>query len=327
MKDLLKKFKGKKVLVVGDVMVDAYLWGDVDRISPEAPIPIVAVTQRENRLGGAANVARNLKAFGAEITLSALIGNDPEGDIFLKLLDKRGISGQGIVKIPDRPTTTKTRILSRNQQMFRFDNETTSYLEGSAESDLISQTLDTYNSVKPDVVIFQDYNKGVLGDKLIHKLIEVCRADGVPTVVDPKTRNFFSYEGCTLFKPNLKEVSEGLHMDVDPTSTDSLNKAGAALREKLSQEHTLFTLSEHGVYIEQAGKGTLVPAHIRNVSDVSGAGDTVISVAGLCMASGVDPIKMAELANLAGGIVCEEVGVVPIDPDKLLQEVENLPAL
>ncbi len=324
MKALLEKFKDKRVLVVGDVMVDSYLWGDVDRISPEAPIPIVAVTERENRLGGAANVARNLKALGAEITLSALIGDDAEGEVFMQLLKKRGISGDGIVKSPHRPTTTKTRILSRNQQMFRYDNETVDYLDGPAESELIKKTLATYESVKPEVVIFQDYNKGVLSDKLIRELISVCSENKVPTVVDPKARHFFSYEGCTLFKPNLKEVKEGIHVDIDPNSLDSLNAASAALREKLSHELTLFTLSEHGIYVEQAGSGKLIPAHVRNVSDVSGAGDTVISVAGLCMAVGADPVKMAELANLAGGLVCEEVGVVPIDPDKLLQETKNV---
>ncbi|GAB3839014.1 bifunctional heptose 7-phosphate kinase/heptose 1-phosphate adenyltransferase [Hymenobacter jeollabukensis] len=319
--DLFAAFNDLTVLIVGDVMVDAYVWGKATRLSPEAPVPVVSVTRTEQRLGGAANVALNVQALGATPLLCAVIGADAGGDQLLQLLHERHLPADGLVRSPERPTTVKQRILAHGQQLLRIDAEVETDLsttEDTALTEAYEQLLD-----RADVVIFEDYDKGVLNAERIAQFIELARAKGVPTVVDPKKRNFLAYRGCTLFKPNLKELREGLKIEFADADNAGLERAVQVLRGHLAPDMVLVTLSERGVFCDAASTGPVyLPAHVRAISDVSGAGDTVISIAALCVALNVAPASMAALANLGGGLVCEQVGVVPIEKTLLLQEAE-----
>ena len=318
LEEIFAAFNGLKVLIVGDVMVDSYLWGKVDRISPEAPVPIVHVQKREKRLGGAANVALNVQAMGATPILCSVIGSDADGGGFIKLLESNKMPTQGIVASDSRTTTIKHRILSGSQQMLRIDSEV-DHTINSKENTLLLQKI---KQLAPtcDVIIFQDYDKGVLCRENIESIIEIAAAHAIPTIVDPKKRNFLHYNGVTLFKPNLKELREGLKVDFDVSRREELQKVVSLLREKMHLTAALVTLSERGVYIDYAEEKHLIPAHIRQISDVSGAGDTVVSVAALCLALQLSPSLIASLSNLGGGLVCEYVGVVPIQKESLLAE-------
>lgn len=316
--DLFSQFNRVKVLIVGDVMVDSYIFGKVERISPEAPVPVVDVQSFEDRLGGAGNVALNLKALGAQVSLCSAIGKDKEGETLKRLLAEAGLSEKALLISDKRKTTTKTRIIGNYAQIVRIDHEITSDLD----------TLDTFllqehflrELEHADVVIMQDYNKGVLHQNNIEALINLANKAGVPVVVDPKKLNFLCYKGATLFKPNLKEIKEGLKLDTDLKDLDNLKSAVNQLEAHLNNQISMVTMSEKGVYLKSATEEHHIPAHIRNIADVSGAGDTVISVAALCMALKT-PLKfMAELSNLSGGLVCEETGVVPINKEILLAE-------
>ncbi|RTQ46258.1 D-glycero-beta-D-manno-heptose-7-phosphate kinase [Hymenobacter gummosus] len=320
--DLFAAFNDLTVLIVGDVMVDAYVWGRATRLSPEAPVPVVNVTRTEQRLGGAANVALNVQALGAKPLLCAVIGDDAGGDQLLQLLHERQLSADGLVRSQERPTTVKQRILAQDQQLLRIDAEVETDLSATEDAGLTEAFTQLLG--RADVVIFEDYDKGVLGADRIARFIELARAQGVPTVVDPKKRNFLAYRGCTLFKPNLKELREGLKLEFGTPDVDraGFEAAVARLREVLAPEVVLVTLSEHGVFAQQGADKTYLPAHLRTISDVSGAGDTVISIAALCVALGLTAPATAALANLGGGLVCEQVGVVPIEKTRLLQEAE-----
>ena len=320
---LFEEFNKKRVLVIGDVMIDAYFWGKVDRISPEAPVPVVSVQSRENRLGGAANVALNIKALGTTPILATVIGADHYGTEFNQLLVNQQLNNKGISPSTERPTTVKTRIISGDQQMMRVDEETTRLLSGEEEKSLLNRIANILENDQIDVVIFEDYNKGVLTTNVISTTIKWATQRGIPTAVDPKKTNFFSYKGVTLFKPNLKELKEGLKQDISTKNPDELIAAVKLLKQKVPHKTSLITLSEMGVYVND-GEDNFIPAHLRNISDVSGAGDSVISVAALCLACACSPYHMASLANLAGGLVCEKVGVVPIDKNLLLQEALKL---
>lgn len=315
---MIKAFKNKKVLIVGDVMVDAYIIGKTDRLSPEAPVPVVDIERHENRLGGAANVALNVIALGAKPILCSVIGNEPEGDVYLELMKQHQLSSSGIIRSKHRKTTTKTRVLGNNHQLLRLDNEVTHDLSEKENKDLIAAFKKYID--KCDVVILEDYNKGVLNEINIPQLIDIARNAGKPIAVDPKKKNFLSYKGVTLFKPNLKEIKEGINSDKNLKHKDHLVSAVIALHSILDNDYTMVTLSEDGVMITDHKDFEFIPAHFRNISDVSGAGDTVISVASLCLACGYDMRLLAELSNLAGGLVCEETGVVPINIEKLMKE-------
>lgn len=319
---LFDSFSNSKVLVIGDVMIDAYLWGKVERISPEAPVPVITVTEREDRLGGAANVALNVAAMGAQPIVCAIAGKDQKGESLKSLLDKRGLSSNGIVYSESRPTTVKSRVISGHQHIVRVDEESTRPLD-SAEERLFLENLEVMiGEEKPDVVIFEDYNKGLLTPNVIARAVELSSEAGIPTAVDPKKANFFNYKGVTLFKPNLKELREGLKVEFDKKDQKSLRQAVEKLEAEINNRISLITLSEEGVYVKDGENENRIPAHIRNISDVSGAGDTVISVAALCLAQNTNSAFLAALANLAGGLVCERVGVVPIDRDLLLKEAK-----
>ncbi len=308
------------VLVVGDVMLDNYWWGSVERISPEAPVPVVAINKRESRLGGAANVAVNCRALGAAVSLASVVGTDKEGDTLIQLANEAGIDTSLIMQSPQRPTTTKVRVLARNQQMLRLDEETTDDLYLEEEHPFIDMVLRFIQRVKPNVVIFEDYNKGVLKENVINRISAHCREIGIITAVDPKKKNFLAYKGVTIFKPNLKEVKEGLNLPLEKTDLAELNDVHAKLHEVLQHQVTFITLSEKGVFYASDASAAVIPSHIRNIADVSGAGDTVIATAALIYALTGDTNLMAEISNLSGGLVCEEVGVVSINKDKLMAE-------
>jgi len=317
---LFNDFNNLNVLIIGDVMIDAYYFGKVDRISPEAPVPIVAVESKENRLGGAANVALNIQALGANPILCAVVGDDSDSVLFDELLNNSQLSNKGIIKSKERTTTVKTRIIGNNHQVLRVDSENDSPLNQKGTKELLAKIEELIQTQQIDVVIFEDYDKGVITEALITNVVNLCNQKNIPTTVDPKKRNFNAYKNVTLFKPNLKELKEGLNIELDLNDIPSIKKAVESLNEQQSNKITFITLSENGVYIHDKDQEHHIGAHIRNIADVSGAGDTVISVASLCLALD-QPIKIiAEIANLAGGLVCEKVGVVPIDKDILLSE-------
>lgn len=312
------------LLVVGDVMVDAYLWGRVDRISPEAPVPVVQVTRRSARLGGAANVALNAQALGATATIATVVGDDPDADRIGALLREQRSPAEGIVRSKLRRTTVKTRVISGHQHVVRVDEEQEDELSQEDERALLDRIAALMAARRPDAIVLEDYNKGVLTATVIEGVIRLAKQSGVPVAVDPKKRNFLTYHGVDLFKPNLKELREGLKIEIDPADDASINKAVRALEEKLANRLSLVTLSELGAYVHDHGVGTRIAAHKRKIVDVSGAGDTVIAVAALSLAQGLDARNIAALSNLAGGLVCEEVGVVPIDRDRFRSECERL---
>lgn len=314
------------VLVIGDLMLDRYLWGKVERISPEAPVPVVEVELEENRLGGAANVALNLKELGAKPVLCGVIGTDAEGDLFLEELIASGLSAEGIIRIPGRRTTAKIRILSNQHQMLRVDKEVRSPLLAEEEQLIAAKIA----SLLPDSkgLIFEDYDKGLLSESLIQATQKQAEKLNLPVFVDPKHRNFFYYSNCTVFKPNLKELREGLSVSVSKEDTAGLKRAVSALRTQMPHPWTLLTLSENGMLlIEESGNAWHIPAHERKISDVSGAGDTVISVLALATLAGLSIPEAAALANLAGGRVCEFPGVVPIRREDLEKELRRLQQL
>ncbi len=321
---LFNTFNTCKVMVIGDVMVDSYLIGKVERISPEAPVPVVALKQRNNMLGGAANVALNIKSLGAEAILCSVVGNDKQAEILLDLMEKEGLKTEGIIQSNERITTTKFRIISNRMQMLRVDEEMDTDLNTDESTNLINCVSRLIATQKPDVIIFQDYNKGVLSPFVIEKLTGMAAQAGIPVAVDPKKKNFTRYNGVTLFKPNLKEVSEGLKSEIDPTSIASLQKAAQVLHTSQDIESVMITLSEHGVFISSKKPdgylSKIIPAVMRNIADVSGAGDTVVSVAALCLAAKTDPVLLAALSNIAGGLVCEQAGVAPADKGRLLAD-------
>jgi len=319
-KELFKNFDKLKVLVIGDVMVDSYLWGKVDRISPEAPVPVVQVTRKEARLGGAANVAVNIAALGAKPIMCALGGNDSNGELLKQLLTEQGLTTDGILASDDRPTTVKTRVISNHQHVVRVDEESLSPLNKKEEKSFIQRVFGLIDTEQPDVIVFEDYNKGVLTKTVIRSVIEKAIELGIPTCVDPKKQNFFAYKKVDLFKPNLKELVEGLKVEINKEDPSSIENAVEELQNRIENKIALITLSEMGVFIRGESGSTHIPAHIRKISDVSGAGDTVISVASLCLASKIPERTIAALSNLAGGLVCEKVGVVPIDKERLLEE-------
>lgn len=314
--NILNQFETKRVLIIGDAMIDAYMWGNIHRMSPEAPVPVVEIEKRESRLGGAANVALNIQSLGATPILFSAIGDDYNGELFLNLMIEENLSCDGIKKLKHCKTTVKTRIISDNKHVLRVDEECTDQID---DENLINQLEEMIQENDFDVIIFEDYNKGLLSERLIQNAITAAQQKGIPTIVDPKKENFFAYKGVDVFKPNLKEIKEGLNIDFDIQSEKELSKNVEILREKLNAKGILLTLSEHGIYYQNSSNIYRESAHIRNIIDVSGAGDTVVSVASLALASDLDDENMMRIANLAGGLVCEKVGVVPIKKQDLLK--------
>jgi D-glycero-beta-D-manno-heptose-7-phosphate kinase len=315
---VFEDFNKLRVLVVGDVMLDSYVWGKVERISPEAPVPVVNVGHREYRLGGAGNVLLNVQALGAEAIACTVIGSDGPGDILQHQLMERHLSCEGLIRSDARITTIKERIIAGSQQVVRIDTETDAAISVEERDQLVAKAKELIPGCQ--VVIFEDYDKGVLSPEAIAEITAFANEHQVPTVVDPKKRNFLAYQHTTLFKPNLKELREGLKVDFETGDALALRAVVQQLTQTLQAKGALITLSEHGVYIDYQNETCHLPAHRRSIADVSGAGDTVISIAACCVALGLPPRVIASLSNLGGGLVCEQVGVVPIDKARLKAE-------
>lgn len=320
--ELINGFSRLKVLIIGDLMIDSYTWGRVSRISPEAPVPVVNVIRRESRLGGAGNVVLNIASLGATAVICSVIGDDAPGRELQKIILDSNLSTEGLIVEPGRMTTVKERIIAGSQQVVRVDSETENSISLSSQQALLTLIKRSISDV--DVIIFEDYDKGVLNDSLIQSVISMAKENNIPTVVDPKRKNFFAYKGATLFKPNLHELRDGLGLM--PSDFDADHLAETVRKFKVSQEFTgvFVTLSERGVYIDFENDQQLIPAHIRQISDVSGAGDTVISIAACVLALGGTTEQIASLANLGGGLVCESLGVVPINLALLRKEADQL---
>ena len=320
--ELINGFSRLKVLIIGDLMIDSYTWGRVSRISPEAPVPVVNVIRRESRLGGAGNVVLNIASLGATAVICSVIGDDAPGRELQKIILDSNLSTEGLIVEPGRMTTVKERIIAGSQQVVRVDSETENSISLSSQQALLTLIKRSISDV--DVIIFEDYDKGVLNDSLIQAVISMAKENNIPTVVDPKRKNFFAYKGATLFKPNLHELRDGLGLM--PSDFDADHLAETVRKFKVSQEFTgvFVTLSERGVYIDFENDQHLIPAHIRQISDVSGAGDTVISIAACVLALGGTTEQIASLANLGGGLVCESLGVVPINLALLRKEADQL---
>lgn len=318
---IFEDFEKLKVLIVGDVMIDKYVYGKVERVSPEAPVPVVDVQRTDSRLGGAGNVALNLSSLGSKPILCSVIGDDDAGNELIEIFNHNGLKTKGIIKSKNRKTTIKTRIIGNQHQLLRIDSEIKDDLDKNDNELLIQKFEELINDV--DVVIFQDYDKGVLCSANISELIKIANSANKRTIVDPKKKNFFEYKNTDLFKPNLKEIKDGLNKEKLETIEDiklSINE----LEQNLKNNQTMVTLSEKGVLISSNSNFTHIPAHVRNISDVSGAGDTVVSVAALCLALDLEPSILAEISNLSGGLVCEELGVVPINKDRLIKEAVRI---
>ena len=235
MTNIFEKFNSLNVLIIGDVMIDSYIWGKVERISPEAPVPVVRVTKKENRLGGAANVALNIQALGACPYICAVIGDDSDGENFLSLLKAQGLSEEGLIKIKTRPTTIKTRIIAHNKQIARVDAETERNLSSSNTVLVLNKIKQIIADHRIDAIIFEDYDKGLITEELIDKTVKLAKEMGIITVVDPKKRNFHAYKGVQLFKPNLKELKEGLKIEVDPLNIEQVEQAVNRLKKQIIQ--------------------------------------------------------------------------------------------
>lgn len=311
--------KGKRIMVVGDLMLDRYLWGKVERISPEAPVPIVDVYAEENRLGGAANVALNLHSLGAIPILCGYVGEDGSGTELIALASKQGWETDQILISEARRTTVKVRIIGNQQQVLRVDKEDIDHISEEEASRLLTQLLPQVASC--DAIVLQDYDKGLLTPFFIQRLITAAKQHQIPLLVDPKFRQFWDYAGCTLFKPNLKELREGLNLQVAADDPTSVIEAMHVLRERMPHAQTLVTLGAYGmVWVSGNSQAEHLAGHPRSIADVSGAGDTVVSVLALGLATDIPLQTAAVFANLAGGLVCESVGVVPIRPEQLQQE-------
>lgn len=314
------EFSKQTVLIIGDVMIDSYMWGNVDRISPEAPVPIISVTKREHRMGGAANVGLNIRALGAKAVMCAMIGDDLEGEIFKSLLKKREMSSDGILVSDSRKTTVKTRVISDSQHLIRIDEEKINLLTKEQENNFKKHIETLFAKFKFDSIIFEDYDKGNITPAIIDFVVSKANILGIPTLVDPKKQNFSDYKNVSLFKPNFKEICEGVKIDIQKGDFVALHSATKTLIDQLNAKHIMVTLSELGVFVTENSKYYQIPAQIRDIADVSGAGDTVISVAACCLSAKLPIDKVAAISNIAGGLVCEKVGVVPIEKNILLNE-------
>ncbi len=322
----------ERVLIVGDVMIDSYMWGNVTRISPEAPVPVVSVTKREKRLGGAANVALNVEAMGATPIICSVLGNDDSSKDFQQIMYQNNMDRRGIVTSDNRMTTMKSRVIGNNMHIVRVDEESTHPLSEMEEDLLLDRIVRTVKALPIDAIIFQDYDKGCITPRIIEEVTALAQRKKILTTVDPKHRNFASFKNVGLFKPNLKELREGLNIEIDDSSDErmmhDLLEASKLLHERQIIDIVLITLSSKGMYACDFRGGTpqtvLVPACVHSVSDVSGAGDTVISVITLALASGMSLNDAVCCANIAGGLVCEQVGVVPIDVEKLKAEAASV---
>ncbi len=304
------------IAVIGDVMLDRYIWGTVSRISPEAPVPVVDVIRESNHPGGASNVALNIKSLGGVPVLFGVVGDDVRAEQLKKIFVDSTISTDFLITDRDRPTTVKTRVIAGSQHVVRIDNEQRRTISEDVEENLLDKLETHAGSIQ--VLILQDYNKGVISERLLKKVMTLARSRSIPVCVDPKYHNFFSFEGVTVFKPNRKETEDALGIKM--ANEEHFHSAAKELLTRLHCENVLLTLGELGMLLLQSdGAVTRVPTKARKVADVSGAGDTVIATLASALSCGASVAEAAMLANIAGGLVCEEVGIVPIDRDALFE--------
>jgi len=320
-RNFLKNSKDKKIAVIGDVMLDKYVYGDVSRISPEAPVQVVDIKSTAYRLGGAANVALNVKTLEAEPVLIGVIGDDDNGKIYIGTMKEAGLLTSGILKDKSRPTTSKTRIIAHSQHIIRLDSEHKKELNKNTANRLLAYFKKNIKNFA--AVILQDYNKGVLTKDVIAGIIKISKSANKPVYVDPKFDNFFEYQNVTVFKPNRKEVQDVMAEKVD--GDESAKRIGRKLIDRLNCEFLVLTRGEKGVMLFDKEKDKTVvlniPTKARHVADVSGAGDTVISTIAVMLAGGANIKEAVVLANQAAGIVCEEVGIIPIFKNALLSSL------
>jgi D-glycero-beta-D-manno-heptose-7-phosphate kinase len=320
---IFERFNQMRVIVIGDAMVDTYLWGKVERVSPEAPIPIVSVTDRESRLGGAANVSLNIQSLGAVPVLFSVVGDDDKGRKFKKMIGKNNLADYGIFVDPARITTVKSRIIGKGQHIARVDEESTEFISPELELKILDGIRTEIENHQVHVIIFVDYDKGVITPTLFEEVNKLAKAKGIPIAVDPKKRNFNCYKDIELFKPNFKEFIDGTGLPIKKGDLEALREAAHSIKEKQNFKLIFITLSEMGVFISNGVKEQYYPAVIRHIADVSGAGDSVISVASLAMAAKLSPKTMALMSNIAGGLVCENLGVVPVNKNQLIQVMKS----
>ncbi len=317
--DKIKQFTKLNVLVIGDIILDRYLYGNIKRISPEAPVPVVHLNDSDNRLGGAANVALNLKELGASVDIIGIIGDDQYGLDTLSLLAENNINSDNIIRSTDRPTTVKSRILSQGQQVLRVDSEKCIPLDKKSNDlliDKLSKNIKDY-----DLCIIQDYEKGLLNKNNINSIIEICNSNDVYIAVDPKKENFWEYNKVDLFKPNINELESALNLDL--STQEKLELAIDELKERLDHKLTVLTLSDKGIFVDNKNTNKIIPTIKNSVFDVSGAGDTVISIFSLCVNVGIDPFEAASVSNIGANIVCQKLGVRPIKIKELAEGIEE----
>ncbi|MBS1513908.1 MAG: D-glycero-beta-D-manno-heptose-7-phosphate kinase [Bacteroidetes bacterium] len=318
---IFSKANGKKIVVIGDIMLDRYLLGNVTRISPEAPVQVFDIGTSENKLGGAANVAYNIKTLGAEPLLIGVCGNDDEGKILKKVFEDLGISTEGIIAEANRNTTCKTRVIAAAHHLIRLDSESRTKISEESSGSILKILEETKNDF--DIIILEDYNKGVLTKSLIHSVIEFAKENSKKILVDPKFENFFEYKDVFLFKPNRKELEDAILKRTD--GIDELTERAKDFIKKINCKNLVLTLGEHGMLLIENNNDKIeivkVPTQARKVSDVSGAGDTVISTIAVCLAGGAEVKESVIIANFAAGLVVEEVGIVPIYKDILIEHL------
>ncbi len=313
-------FNDLRILVIGDSMIDSYLWGDVERISPEAPVPVISRTEKENRLGGAANVAINIKSLGAEPILASVIGNGRRAETFKQLMDKQGLTKEGIFESNTRITTNKTRIISQNQHLLRVDEEENDLLNSETEKAFLNHILYIISKEQIESIVFEDYDKGSITPKIIQETVKAANDKNIPVLVDPKQNNYYNYKDVTFFKPNFKELVEGLNVRIEKSDSEAIFKAAKSMHKEQNIDWVMVTLSEKGILISDGKEYKHIAARIRNISDVSGAGDTIIGISSVGLALGLSPWLIAEISNIGGGQVCEKPGVVPVEKEQLLKE-------
>lgn len=316
LKNILESMRSKTIMVIGDIMLDHYIWGKVDRISPEAPVPVVEVQQERFRLGGAGNVANNLLGLGARVLISGVKGNDPQGDILLNILSEWNIPAGQIISDPDKGTIVKTRIIAHKQQVARIDKEDRSLICDDIRNSLISLVKDSINDI--DAVIISDYAKGVVSKELIEELVDLTKNNGVLVCVDPKERNFPYYKKVDVITPNTKELSfaAGIKIEEEQDIIDAAHK----VKSMLDCNMVLVTRGEHGMSLfDSDGKTIDIPTTARAVFDVTGAGDTVISCFTLALVSGATPREAAIISNVAAGLVVAEVGAANVPWERLYE--------
>lgn len=309
----------KKIAVIGDVMVDTYFWGSVSRVSPEAPVPVVDVEREESHLGGAANVANNIKTLGAEPILYGVIGNDDAGQLTKNLLRNANMLDNGLIMENNRPTTVKTRIVGNNQQIVRLDKEVKNQISPETEQKIIS-SLEAETTLS--AIVFEDYNKGMLTETLIDSVMKLANSKGIPVLIDPKKDNFFAYKNCTIFKPNKKEAEQALGYALQ--TDEDIKKAGNDLLQKLQAKHILLTLGEKGMMLFDADGGiSSVETKAKQIADVSGAGDTVIATLTVLLVGGATVSEASYIANHAASIACSKSGIVSVTTEELLDQLST----